>query len=256
MAEGSIRRITGPVVIADGMRGTRMYDVVKVGREELNAEIIRLEGDRAVIQVYEDTSGLRVGERVVPTGTPLSVDLGWERFHRHADRVLPSPVTFGELTFTSGSEVASQQQCRAQADGCAQQAEDDGQAGHIARRRVPALALRTRITDEERLDRQLAHRVEEDQVRREDEREGPQVGRRVRARGDETDCEVGQAGEGLVGHAPARTPGHRARETAVWDARSAWLWRRRGGPPDLAGRRHVRAYCGTPRTIPAGRPTR
>jgi V/A-type H+/Na+-transporting ATPase subunit A len=76
MAEGSIRRITGPVVIADGMRGTRMYDVVKVGEEELNAEIIRLEGDRAVIQVYEDTSGLRVGERVVPTGTPLSVDLG------------------------------------------------------------------------------------------------------------------------------------------------------------------------------------
>ena len=76
MAEGSIRRITGPVVIADGMRGTRMYDVVKVGKEELNAEIIRLEGDRAVIQVYEDTSGLRVGERVVPTGTPLSVDLG------------------------------------------------------------------------------------------------------------------------------------------------------------------------------------
>ncbi len=76
MAEGSIRRITGPVVIADGMRGTRMYDVVKVGEEKLNAEIIRLEGDRAVIQVYEDTSGLRVGERVVPTGTPLSVDLG------------------------------------------------------------------------------------------------------------------------------------------------------------------------------------
>jgi V/A-type H+/Na+-transporting ATPase subunit A len=76
MAAGSIRRITGPVVIADGMRGTRMYDVVKVGDEELNAEIIRLEGDRAVIQVYEDTSGLKVGEKVAPTGTPLSVDLG------------------------------------------------------------------------------------------------------------------------------------------------------------------------------------
>jgi V/A-type H+-transporting ATPase subunit A len=76
MTEGSIRRISGPVVIADGMRGTRMYDVVKVGKEELNAEIIRLEGDRAVIQVYEDTSGLQVGERVVPTGIPLSVDLG------------------------------------------------------------------------------------------------------------------------------------------------------------------------------------
>ena len=76
MKAGSIRRISGPVVTADGMRGSRMYDVVKVGHEELNAEIIRLEGDRAVIQVYEDTSGLLVGEKVVPTGTPLSVDLG------------------------------------------------------------------------------------------------------------------------------------------------------------------------------------
>jgi V/A-type H+-transporting ATPase subunit A len=71
-----IKRISGPVVIADGMRGSRMYDVVKVGEEELNAEIIRLEADRAVIQVYEDTSGLKVGEKVVPTGIPLSVDLG------------------------------------------------------------------------------------------------------------------------------------------------------------------------------------
>ena len=76
MAAGSIRRISGPVVVADGMRGSRMYDVVKVGAEELNAEIIRLEGDRAVIQVYEDTSGLKVGEKVVLTGTPLSVELG------------------------------------------------------------------------------------------------------------------------------------------------------------------------------------
>jgi V/A-type H+-transporting ATPase subunit A len=75
-AAGKISRISGPVVIADGMRGSRMYDVVKVGDEELNAEIIRLDADRAVLQVYEDTSGLKVGEKVVPTGTPLSVDLG------------------------------------------------------------------------------------------------------------------------------------------------------------------------------------
>jgi len=76
MAAGKISRISGPVVIADGMRGSRMYDVVKVGDEELNAEIIRLEADRAVLQVYEDTSGLKVGEKVVPTGIPLSADLG------------------------------------------------------------------------------------------------------------------------------------------------------------------------------------
>ncbi|MDD1718961.1 MAG: V-type ATP synthase subunit A, partial [Methanoregulaceae archaeon] len=53
-----------------------MYDVVKVGAEELNGEIIRLDGDEAVIQVYEDTSGLKIGERVANTGTPLSVELG------------------------------------------------------------------------------------------------------------------------------------------------------------------------------------
>ena len=53
-----------------------MYDVVKVGTEELNGEIIRLDGDQAVVQVYEDTSGLKVGEKVVNTETPLSVELG------------------------------------------------------------------------------------------------------------------------------------------------------------------------------------
>ncbi|MDD1719587.1 MAG: V-type ATP synthase subunit A [Methanoregulaceae archaeon] len=58
------------------MRGSKMYDVVKVGAEELNGEIIRLDGDLAVIQVYEDTSGLKIGERVVNTETPLSVELG------------------------------------------------------------------------------------------------------------------------------------------------------------------------------------
>jgi V/A-type H+-transporting ATPase subunit A len=58
------------------MRGSKMYDVVKVGTEELNGEIIRLDGDLAVVQVYEDTSGLKIGEKVVNTETPLSVELG------------------------------------------------------------------------------------------------------------------------------------------------------------------------------------
>jgi V/A-type H+-transporting ATPase subunit A len=53
-----------------------MYDVVKVGKQELNGEVIRLEGERAVIQVYEDTSGLKIGEKVKNTETPLSVELG------------------------------------------------------------------------------------------------------------------------------------------------------------------------------------
>jgi V/A-type H+-transporting ATPase subunit A len=76
MIQGQISRISGPVVIAQGMRGSKMYDVVKVGLEELSGEIIRLDGEMAVIQVYEDTTGLSIGEPVGNTEKPLSVDLG------------------------------------------------------------------------------------------------------------------------------------------------------------------------------------
>src|SRR5512147_726892 len=76
MIRGTIRKITGPAVIAKGMLGARMYDLVKVGDEGLAGEIIQLEGDRAFVQVYEDTSGLVVGQPVVTTGAPLSVELG------------------------------------------------------------------------------------------------------------------------------------------------------------------------------------
>jgi V/A-type H+-transporting ATPase subunit A len=76
MIKGKISRISGPVVIACSMQGSCMYDVVKVGNTELSGEIIRLEGDEAVIQVYEDTTGLTIGEQVVNTGLPLSVELG------------------------------------------------------------------------------------------------------------------------------------------------------------------------------------
>ena len=76
MVTGTISRISGPVIIAKGMRGSRMYDVVNVGAESLRGEIIRLEGDEAVIQVYEDTTGLTLGENVENTGDPLSVELG------------------------------------------------------------------------------------------------------------------------------------------------------------------------------------
>jgi len=76
MISGSIRKISGPVVISDGMTGSKMYDVVRVGEEGLMGEIIRLEGDLSTIQVYEDTSGLFVGEKVVSTDGPLMVELG------------------------------------------------------------------------------------------------------------------------------------------------------------------------------------
>ncbi len=74
--EGKIVRISGPVIEADGMRGAKMYDVVRVGEENLIGEIIRLNEDNAIIQVYEDTNGLKPGEKVVTTGMPLSVELG------------------------------------------------------------------------------------------------------------------------------------------------------------------------------------
>ncbi|MBA4371162.1 MAG: V-type ATP synthase subunit A, partial [Coriobacteriaceae bacterium] len=76
MIKGSIARITGPVVIADGMTGAKMYDVVRVGAQGLMGEVIRLEGELATIQVYEDTSGLKIGDPVESTGGPLMVELG------------------------------------------------------------------------------------------------------------------------------------------------------------------------------------
>ena len=74
--KGKIVRISGPVIEADGMRGAKMYDVVRVGEENLIGEIIRLNEDNAIIQVYEDTNGLKPGEKVISTGMPLLVELG------------------------------------------------------------------------------------------------------------------------------------------------------------------------------------
>ncbi len=73
---GSIERISGPLVIAEGMTGSKMYDVVKVGEAGLIGEIIQLRKERAVVQVYEDTTGIKPGEPVVSTDAPLSVELG------------------------------------------------------------------------------------------------------------------------------------------------------------------------------------
>ncbi len=74
--QGTIIKIAGPAVIARGIPGARMYDLVRVGQEGLLGEIIRLDRDTAFIQVYEDTSGLQIGEPMVSTGTPLSLELG------------------------------------------------------------------------------------------------------------------------------------------------------------------------------------
>lgn len=73
---GKIERVAGPVVVASGMLGSRMYELVKVGGSGLIGEIIRVEADTATIQVYEETTGIKPGEIVERTGKPLSVELG------------------------------------------------------------------------------------------------------------------------------------------------------------------------------------
>lgn len=76
MITGKIIKISGPVVVADGMKGTQMYEMVRVGEEKLIGEIIELEGETSTIQVYEETAGIKPGEIVESTGGPLSVELG------------------------------------------------------------------------------------------------------------------------------------------------------------------------------------
>jgi V/A-type H+-transporting ATPase subunit A len=76
MAQGTIVKVAGPLIVAEHMSDARMYDVVRVSRNRLVGEIIELRGDRASIQVYEETSGLGYGEPVESTGAPLSVELG------------------------------------------------------------------------------------------------------------------------------------------------------------------------------------
>ena len=76
MKTGIITKVAGPLVIADGMRDANMFDVVRVSSQRLIGEIIEMHGDKASIQVYEETSGLGPGETVESTGAPLSVELG------------------------------------------------------------------------------------------------------------------------------------------------------------------------------------
>jgi len=76
MIEGTVIKVSGPVVSAEGMSGSKMYDVTKVGELGLIGEIVRLDGDVAIIQVYEDTSGLRVGEKAQCLEQPLLLELG------------------------------------------------------------------------------------------------------------------------------------------------------------------------------------
>jgi V/A-type H+-transporting ATPase subunit A len=75
-SHGRVTRVAGPVIGSTGLQAARLYDVVRVGESGLVGEIIRLVGDQAIVQVYEDTSGIRVGEPVNNTGQPLVAELG------------------------------------------------------------------------------------------------------------------------------------------------------------------------------------
>ena len=76
MVDATVARISGPVVVAKDLDGAQLFDIVRIGEMGLVGEIIRLEGNSAMIQVYEDTTGLRPGENVINTNKPLSLQLG------------------------------------------------------------------------------------------------------------------------------------------------------------------------------------
>lgn len=108
--EGTVQRISGPAVIAEGMMGARMFDIVRVGKENLIGEIIRLDGTTAFVQVYEDTGGVTVGEPVVSTELPLAVELGpgmlngiFDGIQRPLDKIYNASGTYIERGITVNS---------------------------------------------------------------------------------------------------------------------------------------------------------
>lgn len=100
--QGKIVKVSGPLVVAEGMQGADMFDVVRVGEQGLIGEIIEMRGDAASIQVYEETAGLGPGAKVVTTGVPLSVELGPGMIESIYDGI-QRPLT--ELLKISGSNI-------------------------------------------------------------------------------------------------------------------------------------------------------
>jgi len=109
VVKGTLARITGPVVVAKDLKGAKLYDVVRVGEEKLVGEIIKIVGNESVIQVYEDTAGLRPGEPVISTGEPLSVELGpgiLRSFYDGIQRPLDKIEDVAGAFITRGIDVA------------------------------------------------------------------------------------------------------------------------------------------------------
>ena len=110
MAIGKILKVSGPLVVAEGMRDANMFDVVRVSDKRLIGEIIEMHGDKASVQVYEETSGLGTGEPVESTGEPMSVELGpglIGSFFDGIQRPLDDIMKVSGNNLSRGVEVAS-----------------------------------------------------------------------------------------------------------------------------------------------------
>ena len=110
MSTGTIKKVAGPLVIAEGMRDANMFDVVRVSSQRLIGEIIEIHGDEASIQVYEETSGLGPGEPVESMGVPMSVELGpglITSIYDGIQRPLDDIMKISENNLKRGVEVAS-----------------------------------------------------------------------------------------------------------------------------------------------------
>lgn len=106
-AAGEVIKVSGPVIEVTGLPAARLFDMVRVGRERLLGELIRLDGPRATVQVFEDTTGLGVGEPVVDTGAPLTAELGPGLLGSIVDGIQrPLPVLYesGGLFIPRGSD--------------------------------------------------------------------------------------------------------------------------------------------------------
>ena len=111
MSTGTIKKVAGPLVIAEGMRDANMFDVVRVSSQRLIGEIIEIHGDEASIQVYEETSGLGPGEPVESMGVPMSVELGpglITSIYDGIQRPLDDIMKISGNNLKRGVEVASQ----------------------------------------------------------------------------------------------------------------------------------------------------
>ena len=135
MSKGTIKKVAGPLVIAQGMRDANMFDVVRVSSQRLIGEIIEMHGDEASVQVYEETSGLGPGEPVESMEVPLSVELGpgliasiYDGIQRPLDDIMKAT---GSNTLKRGVEVPSLKRDKKWEFVPAVQAGDEVEAGDI-----------------------------------------------------------------------------------------------------------------------------